>query len=165
MHEKKVMIVIIMVIVMVYQLLGEIKAAVKLLITTANGEKPYNCVMIISKSEISLECDKKIFQLFNEFETPKQSKIKLDTAEVEEIQIQIQNKKIYIITKESFTIQYRNIFNRASKTVGFSSLFPVTVENWALIFVVDNPVNIKAIGDELIKIIGERCEVRSEKEN
>ena len=108
-----------------------------------------------------IKCSKKIFQPFNEFDAPRQSKIKLNTAEVEEIQIQTQNKKIFIITKESFTIRYRNIFNRVSKYSGFVASFPGTVENLALIMVVDNPADIKALGEALIKVIGNRCEVRS----
>jgi hypothetical protein len=162
MQAKRKPIMILMVIIMVAgQLSGEIRASGKLLIPTAKGEKPYDAVITITQAEILIECQEKIFQPFNEFDAPKQSKIKLNTVKVEEIQIQIQDNKIFIITKDSFTIRYRNVFNRATKIIGIRSLFPVTVENWALIFVVDNPVDIKAIGEALIKIIGERCEVRS----
>jgi hypothetical protein len=59
MHEKKVMIVIIMVIVMVYQLLGEIKARGKLLIDSASGKKYYNAVITIKRAEVLIECEKK----------------------------------------------------------------------------------------------------------
>ncbi|UCH93988.1 MAG: hypothetical protein JSV88_27480 [Candidatus Aminicenantes bacterium] len=159
--KRKPIMIFMFIIMLLGQILGEIRAVGKLLIPGANGEKQYDTVITFTQAEIMIKCTKKIFQPFNEFDTPKQSKIKLNTAEVEEIQIQIQNNRIFIITKDSFTIRYRNVFNRASKVIGLEYLFPVTVEKWALIFVVDNPADIKAIGEELIKIIGKRCEVRS----
>jgi hypothetical protein len=160
-NKEKIIFIILVMIFMTGRLSGIIKVTGKLLIPTAKGEKKYDAVITVTQTGIMIKCSKKIFQRFNEFDAPKQSKIKINTAEVEEIQIQIQNNKIFIITKDSFTILHRNVFNRASKIIGIRSLFPVTVENWALIFVVDNPVDIKAIGEALIKIIGERCEVRS----
>ena len=160
-NKEKIIFIILVMIFMTGQLSGNIEVAGKLLIPTAKGEKKYDAVITVTQTGIMIKCSKKIFQRFNEFDAPKQSKIKLNTAEVEEIQIQNQNKKIFIITKDFFTIRYRNVFNRATKIIGIRSLFPVTVEKWALIFVVDNPVDIKALGEALIKIIGERCEVRS----
>jgi hypothetical protein len=74
---------------------AEIKAAGKLLIPTAAGEKPYKCIIFFTQREIRLECDKRIFQTFNLFDSPKQAKIKVNTAEVE--RIQIQKNMIFII--------------------------------------------------------------------
>jgi len=159
--EAKPIIIFVVIIILFGHLFGEITAPGKLIIPTAKGEKGYDAVITVTQTEIIIKCSKKIFQPFNEFDAPKQSKINLNTAEVEEIQIQTQNKKIFIITNDSFTIRYRNIFNRASKDIGLVALFPVTVENWALILVVDNPADIKALGEALIKVIGNRCEVRS----
>lgn len=160
MRARRKPILIVMVIILACQLLGEVKAAAgKLLIPTAGGEKPYNCVMVITLAGIEIECASKIFQPFNQFDTPKQAKIMMNTAEIEEIQIQNRKNKIYIITTDSFCIRHRNIFNRASKVIGFEYLFPVTVENWALILTLDNPADIGAVGEALIKVIGKRCEV------
>lgn len=159
--ETKPIIIFVVIIILFGQLFGEITAPGKLIIPTAKGEKKYNAIITVTQTGIMIKCSKKIFQPFNEFDVPKQAKLLINTAEVEEIQIQPQNKKIFIITKESFTIRYRNIFNRASKVIGLEALFPVTVENWALILVVDNPADIKALGEELIKVIGNRCEVTS----
>jgi hypothetical protein len=137
--------VIIMVIIMVAgQLLGEIRAAGKLLIPTAKGEKQYDAVITITRAEIMIECAKKIFQPFNEFDVPKQAKIKVSTAEVEEIQIQ--KNKIFIASKESFWKRYRNISHHyyKSKYAGFLSWENIQI--WVLIFVVDNPADIADIG-------------------
>jgi hypothetical protein len=119
----------------------------------------YDAVITITRAEILIECDKKIFQPFNEFDVPKKAKIKVSMVEVEEIQIQ--KNKIFIATKESFWKRYRNISHHyyKSKYAGFLSWENIQI--WVLIFVVDNPADIKAIGEELIKIIGERCEVVS----
>jgi hypothetical protein len=160
MRARRKPVLIAMVIILVAQLLGEVKTATgKLLIPTAAGEKPYNCVMVITPAEIGIECTMKIFQPFNQFGTPRQAKIKMNTAEIEEIQVQNRKNRIYIITTDSFCIRYRNVFNRAYKNIGFQSLFPITKENWALIFTLDNPSDIGAVGEELIKVIGERCEI------
>lgn len=160
-NKEKILFIILVMIFITGQLSGNVKVTGKLLIPTAKGEKKYRAVITFTRAEICIECYKKIFQPLNEFDTPKQAKIVINTAEVEEIQTQIQSNKIYIIPKDSYTIRYRNVFNRASKTIGVVSFIPITVENWALIFVVDNPVDIKTIGEALIKIIGERCEVIS----
>ena len=143
------------------QLLGEIKVAGQLLIPGAAGEKPYSCVIFVTKAAIVIECNKKIFQPFNQFDAPKQTKIIINMAEVEGIQFQSRKRKMYLITKDSFSILYRNVFNRVSKIIGFDSLYLICVENWALIFRVDNPGEIKVLGEELMKILGKRCDVRS----
>lgn len=155
-NNEKFFSIVMVIIFLTGHLLGNIKVAGKLLIPTAKGKKKYRAVITFTRAEICIECYKKIFQPLNEFDTPKQAKIVINTTEVEEIQTQIQSNKIYIIPKDSYTIRYRNVFNRASKTVGVVSFIPITVENWALIFVVDNPADIKTIGESLIKIIGAR---------
>ena len=160
--KGKMSVIVLVMVFMTGQLLGEINAAGKLLIPTAAGEKPYTCVILVTKAAIEIECNKNIFQPFNQFDAPKQAKIIINTAEVEEIQILNQKRKIYIVAKDSFTIRYRNVFNRISKIVGFELVIsPVTVENWALIFTGDNPDDIKALGEELTTILGKRCDVRS----
>lgn len=160
-NKEKIIFIVLVMIFLTGKLSGNIKVTGKLLIPTAKGERMYDSVITFTRVEICIECLKEIFQPFNEFDSPKHAKIVVNTAEIEEIQIQIQNKKIFIITKDSFTIRYRNIFNRASKIIGIQSLSPVSVENWALIFVVENSDDIKTTGEALIKIIGKQCEVRS----
>lgn len=160
-NNEKIYSIVLVIIFLTGHILGNIKVAGKLLIPTAKGEKKYRAVITFTRKEICIECYKKIFQPLNEFDTPKQAKIVINTAEVKEIQTQIQSNKIYIIPEDSYTIHYRNVFNRSYKTIGIMSLSPINVENWALIFVVDNPADIKAIGESLIKIIGARCEVVS----
>lgn len=159
MHKEKIILFVMVMIFVTGQLSGEIKAAGKLLIPTAKGEYQYDAVITITRAEIGIECALKIFQPFNQFDAPKKAKINVSTGEVEEVQVQIQENKIYIITTDSFCIRYRNIFNRASKVIGFECLFPITIENWALIFTLDNPADIGAVSEALIKVIGELCEV------
>ena len=129
---------IVMTIILASQLLGEIKADGKLLIPTATGEKPYKCVMVITQVEIRLECDKKIFKLFNHFDAPKQARLKVSKADLTNIVIQGNN--IYVETKDAFTILYRNVFNQSNKFLGYNLIFPKWKEVWVLIFNLDNPI-------------------------
>jgi hypothetical protein len=154
--EKTVFIVIAVVMILTGQLSGEIKAAGKLLIPTAKGERQYCAVITFTRAEINIECKEKIFQPLNEFDVPKQAKIVVNTAEVEEIQIQ--KTKIIIVTKDSFWKRYRNIFTQVYKSKYHGFLYWSVIKKWALIFVVDNPAAIGA-GEELIKVVGERCQV------
>jgi hypothetical protein len=151
--ERKPILIIMVIILLTGQLLGQIKAkaAGKLIITTANGEKPYDAVITMTRAEIMIECAKKIFQPFNEFDAPKQAKIKVCTAEVEEIQIQ--ENKIIIVTKDSFWKRYRNISTQVYKSKYHGFLYWSYIQKWALIFVVDNPADIGCIEDDLIKHI------------
>lgn len=146
------LLIVMMIILGVCQLLGEIKVKGKLLIPTATGEKPYKCVMVIKRTEIWIECALKIFQPFNQFDTPKQAKIIVSKAEVEKIYIH--KNKIYISTHESFYKRYRNILHHLyeHKFVSFSDGFDA-IEKWIIIFVVDNPADIGCIEEDLIKLI------------
>jgi hypothetical protein len=159
--KGKISIIVLLMILITGLLSGEIKATGKLLIPSACGEKPYNCIIVVKEALIEIECTKKIFQPFNQFDAPKQTKIVINTEEIKELQMLHQNRKIYLVTDDSFSIRYRNVFNRVSKIIAFDSLYPVNIENWALIFIVDNPEDIKTLGEELIKILGKRCDVRS----
>jgi hypothetical protein len=138
---------------------AEIKASGKLLIPTAAGEKPYTCVIVFTQDEIKLECDKRIFQAFNLFDTPKQAKIKVNTAEVEEIRIQ--QNKMFIITKESFWRQYRNISTQVYTWKYFGYWHFEQLQKWALIFIVDNP----AAFDNIVLIGGLVIDDRRQKSN
>lgn len=159
----KPILIIMVIILLVGHLLGEIKAiSGKLLIPTSAGEKPYNCVMVITQEGIEIECTMKIFQHFNQFDTPKQAKIKVNTAEVEEVQIY--ENKIYISTLEPFWMQYRNILQHLyqSKYVGFCE--HIYIDKWILLFAVDNPADMGAVGEALIKLIGGRCQILKDEE-
>ena len=131
-------VIIIMMIVGACQLLGEIKAAGRLLIPTATGEEPYKCVIVIKQTEILIECDRKIFQLFNHFDAPKRETLKLRMGDLTNIVIEKNN--IYVETKDTFTIRYRNVFNRLYKFLGYNLIFPKWEEVWVLIFTLDNPI-------------------------
>ena len=128
-----------------------------MLIPAAGGEKPYNGVIIITRTGIEIECALKIFQPFNQFEAPRQAKIRVNEEQVEEIHIS--KNKIYISTHEIFWKQYRNILQHLyhCRYIGVQEI--IYVEKWVLLFIVDNPADIGAIREELIKIIGERCHI------
>lgn len=161
MRVRRKPVLIIMIIILVGQLLGEVKAAAgKLLIPTAAGEKPYNCVMVITQTGIEIECALKIFKPFNQFDAPKQAKIKVNTAEVEEVQIYM--NKIYISTHEPFWRKYRNILQHLYHRKYAGCLEYRYIEKWVLLFALDNPADIGAVGEALITIIGERCQIVKE---
>ncbi|MGD2086066.1 MAG: hypothetical protein PVH61_07775 [Candidatus Aminicenantes bacterium] len=109
MRARQKPILIIMVIILVGQLLGEVKAAAgKLLIPTAEGkEKPYRGAITITRAEILIECQEKIFQLFNDSNAPKQAKIRIDTAEVE--RISLQGNGVIIFPKAPLCNRHRNL--------------------------------------------------------
>jgi hypothetical protein len=138
----RVKLLIVMTIILASQLLGEIKAGGKLLIPTATGEKPYKCVMVITRAEIRLECDKRIFQPFNQFDTPKQAKLKVNTAEI--YKIQINGNEILLIAKDPLYQRYRHLFHPIYRVVHFIPLEEEKKE--AIIFIMDNPADIYDIG-------------------
>lgn len=159
----KPILIIMVIILLVGHLLGEIKAtAGKLLIPTSAGEKPYNCVMIITKAGIEFKCTMKIFQPFNQFDTPRQAKIRVKAAEVEEVQIY--ENKIYISTLEPFWMQYRNILQHLYLRKYAGCLEYRYIEKWVLLFAVDNPDDMGAVGEALIKLIGGRCQILKDEE-
>jgi len=154
MHEKKAMIVVIMVIVMVYHLLGEIKARGKLSIASASGEKYYDVVITIKQAEIMIECEKKIFQPFNEFDAPKQAKIKVSTAEVYEIVFNKKKNEIYIIAEDSLYQRFKHLLLPVYRIIRW---FPYHEEkDEAFIIIINNPKDIGCIEEDLIKHINER---------
>jgi hypothetical protein len=154
----KPILIIMVIILLMGHLLGEIKVtAGKLLIPTSAGEKPYNCVMVITQEGIEFKCTMKIFQPFNQFDTPRQAKIKVNTAEVEEVQIYM--NKIYISTHEPFWRKYRNILQHLYLRKYAGCFEYRYIEKWILLFAVENPADMGAVGEALIKLTGGRCEI------
>lgn len=143
------------VLIMVSHILGITRVPGKIIIPTADGTKTYQCVIIIAQSVIMIDCDKKIFQPLNSFETPKKTWIKLNMADIELIQIQYKSNSIYFVMKTYFFMQYRNYFNRAYIIYNFFN----SKETWAMICDINKSADTVAIGKELKKIIGDRCEI------
>ncbi|UCH92933.1 MAG: hypothetical protein JSV88_21930 [Candidatus Aminicenantes bacterium] len=150
--------IIIMVFVMACQLSGEIKAAGKLLIPGAgSGEKSYKGVLTITRAVIRIECDKKIFQPFNQFDAPKQERLNIKASELLRIEINEKEKKIYLRVEDSFVSRYRNILNLESRHVGFSvSTGHLFKEFWAIIFAYENPLELSEIDKKVLNSINER---------
>jgi hypothetical protein len=92
------------------------------------------------------------FFLFNEFDAPKQSKIKVNTAEI--YKIQINEKKILLIAKDPLYQRYRHIFHPIYRVVRFIPLEEEKKE--AIIFIMDNPADIGCNEKDLIEVFPER---------
>lgn len=153
---KKSFIIIIVIILLTGQFLGEIKVTGKLLILTADGKKSYDAVITITQAEIMIECVKKIFQPFNVFEAPLQAKIKVSTAEIYQIQINKGKKEILLIAKDSLYQRYKHLFHPVWRFVQYMP--PEREEREALIFIMNTPVHIGCSEEELIKFINKRSE-------
>jgi hypothetical protein len=143
--------VIIMVIVLTGQVFGEIKSAAgELLVPTATGETRYRGAITITQSVIEIECQEKIFQLFNESNAPKQEAIIINISEVE--RISLQGNGVVIFPKTPLCNRYRNLLHRVIVGLILSS------KRMAFIFVIDMDI-FKKIGSndrELIDRINKR---------
>lgn len=144
---------IIMVIIMACQLPGEIKSAAGvLLIPTATGKTSFRGTITITPSVIEIECREKIFQRFNEFNTPKKEAIRINTSEV--TRISLQGNGVIILPKKSLCNRYRNLLHQV--TVGFI----LSTEEMAFIFVIDMDI-YKKIGSKDKEVV-DRINKRSD---
>jgi hypothetical protein len=158
------MAVIIMVSIIALLLLGKseadaaIKPSGRLLIPSADGgQKAYKAVLMIKRSLIRIECDKKIFQPFNEFDAPKQNRLDINTSELMSIKIDAKEKKIYIIVEISSVSRYRNILNLETRYLGYSCLSGHAYkEFWAIIFVYDK-LDMDYLDQEVLNLINNRA--------
>lgn len=131
--------------------MGQIKVMGKLLIPTAAGDKPYKCVLFITPAGIEIKCSIKIFQPFNLFDTPREAKIKVKTAEIEGLQYY--ENMIYISTHEPFWRKYRNILQHLYLRKYAGCFEYIYIEKWILVFKVDNPNDMGPKEKEFIKSI------------
>ena len=116
---------IVMIILLVGQLLGNIKITGKLLIpTTGGGEKSYKGVLTITRAKIRIECDQNIFQPFNEFNAPRKARLNIKASDLETIENNEDKKKIYLRVKKTFVSRYRNICTLKSEFVTRSLYHP-----------------------------------------
>jgi hypothetical protein len=150
---------IIMVFIMAGKLSGNIKVAGRLLIPAAGGvEKSYQGVLTITRAVIRIECYKKIFQPFNEFDAPKQTRLNINTSEVVRIEIDEREKKIYLRVENSFVQRYRNIINLESRFVGFSvDTGHLYKEFWAIIFAYEKPLDIGYLDEQVLNSINQQA--------
>jgi hypothetical protein len=153
--------IILVIIFMGEQLLGQmgqIKAVGKILIPTASGEKCYDAVINITQDKVEIECSKKIFQLFNEFDTPLYRKLKVNNEEISNISVSGSENEILIITKSNFYQRYKHLF---IPVVRLKSIIPYVSERRnAIIFTMDNPTDIGDKEKELFKFINKKIEGR-----
>lgn len=153
---------IFMVTIVVCQLLGEvkvaaeIKAAGKLLIPSAAGEKSYKGVLRITRAVIRIECDEKIFKPFN-LDEPGRKQLNIKASEIIKIEIDEKEKKIYLRVENSFVQRYRNIFNLVTWFSTYSIFSgDLYTEFWAIIFAYENPFNIGFLDREVLNSINSR---------
>jgi len=152
--------VVIMVIVMHCQLSGNIKITGKLLIpTTGGGEKSYKGVLTITRAKIRIECDQKIFQPFNKFDAPRQARLNIKASDLETIEIDEKEKRIYLRVENSFVSRYRNICTLKSEFVtrSFNYPFGLFKEFWALVFAYEKPLDISFLDKKVLESINGRA--------
>ena len=150
--------VVILIIIMSGKLSGNIKIDGTLLIPTAgDGQKSYKGVLTITRSLIRIECDKQIFQPFNQFESPKQKRLNINTSEVERIEIDEKEKKIYLRVESSFVSRYRNILNLEHRRLSFSvETGYIFREFWAIVFSYEKPLDIGFFDKKILNSINQR---------
>jgi hypothetical protein len=151
--KKTGIIVLVIILNMVSNLSGETGVMGDFLIPDAEGGKAYRCVIVITQQEIVFECNKRIFQPFNLFEAPKQTKIQLSMSLVTDIEIHNKSDMIYITTHDSFYIRYKNYFNAIYDGIWMPK------EGWALLCIIDKHSDTLVLGKELKRIIGARCRI------
>lgn len=152
---------VLIVIILVGQLLGGTKAAAaikitgRLLIPIAKGkQRSYHGVLTITRAKIRVECDKEIFQPLNEFTVPKQKRLDIDSSELLEMEIDKDEKKIYLKVKNSFVSMYRNILNLEARHIHFSFMTGhVYIEFWAIIFAYEKPLDMSDLDEIVINSI------------
>jgi hypothetical protein len=154
---RKLVIIILILILTVGLLLGlkQVKATGKILIPTAIGNRSYKATFTITKDKIEIECRKKIFRCFNDFESPMYRKLEFNTEDIEEITIDKNN--ILIFPCQSLYQRYRNIFHPIMKFLGFFSSSPYYTEMQGIIFTLDNVDHVKAEFDKFFKVINNQC--------
>jgi len=138
----------------------EVKAAGKFLIPTAGGVKEYEGVITFTKAGVEIECQKKIFQPFNEFDTPKQRKLSIAPADLKEIWFDKKNN-IGLFPSESFYNRYRNMFFRYARK--YSLMYEPYIE-YVLVFVLNDPGAIDNEDKKLILFLNKviRGEIKKE---
>lgn len=151
--QKKDCFIVLIMLFMVGYALGqtEVKIKGKFLIPKAvEGERGYIGAITFTRNGIEIECQEKIFQLFNEFDAPKHRKLEIKLGEFIDIEIMGETKKIIIHMpnmhilkdrKKSLYLRYRNMF--------FHFYVPITVSfdpgyhvDYGLEFMIDNPDDI-----------------------
>jgi hypothetical protein len=155
--KKKVMslVIFILSLTMALNILGVTKVRGKFMIPTAEGDKSYRCLFIITQLTVMIECEEKIFQPLNQFEIPKTAKMKFALAEVNKIEIQDKANTIYFIMENSFYKRFRNYFHQAYL---FHSVFETEIKvTPVLFFIIENNEEMNVMGKELRKLLGERC--------
>jgi len=132
----------------------EVKAAGNFLIPSAGGARQYKGVITFTQAGIEIECQEKIFQRFNEFDTPRQRKLTITPADLYEIWL-LKKKQIYLFPRWSFYYRYRNIFFHISRR--FDPFSNPHIEK-ALVFTPDNPGDIDDEGEKLIKFLNKEIQ-------
>jgi hypothetical protein len=112
----------------------------KLVIPGAADEKYYDATMTINTSYIEILCKKKIFQPFNNFESPRSRKLKIMISDTSEIYLR--KNRLYVLTDISFFKKYRHLFHRFFYTRRFFHLSPQDEEVYALVFQLSNPTDV-----------------------
>jgi hypothetical protein len=146
---KSIMIVLIM--LAAGQLAGQIKLQGRLRIPGAERNKTYEGVMTIRPTKILIQCRENIFQLLNEFNSPKSNKIAIDTGEL--YRIFSVRGEIILVPRDPYYFRFRNLLN----WIWYRYWAPFDPTEWmGIVFIMDNPGDVGLIGWDLIGLINER---------
>lgn len=151
---KRKCLIVLIILFFAGDVLGQVqtKAAGKLLIPSAGDSKEYKGVITFTLKGVEIECSEKIFQPFNEFNTPKKRKLIVTTAELYEIWV-LKNYVVHLFPRRSLFKQYRNLFSDVIRSI---SMAYWEVKEEALLFVLDDPAGIDGQGKKLIKFLNRR---------
>ena len=157
MRAGRKMVLIVIFIILVGQLLGNIKVTGRLLIPTAEGQKPYKAVMVITRAVVRIECDKKIFQPFN-LDAPRQQRLNINASDLVRIEIDERERKIYLRVKHFFIDRHRNIINQKVEFISITAYYGhLYKEFWAITFAYDKPLDIGYLDQKVIDSINHRA--------
>lgn len=117
----------------------EVKVSGNLIIPGAIEGHPYKfkTTVIITLDQITIECDKKIFQLFNRFFSPRSQTLSFATSELKEMKV---DKKDYliIIPQKDLHQKYRNLFHPIREVLSYIPWNHTEIEQPGLIIELDN---------------------------
>lgn len=110
-----------------------------IVIPTYPNNKQFPAVFTMNQNIIKITCKKRIFNLFNNFDTPLRNYLIIDASEIEVICWK--DKKIFLYPKYGLLLRYRNIFH--SIYFRKSMMYSDIEEEHALIFELKEPKKLE----------------------
>lgn len=123
---------------------------------TAGESIRYRAVMTITPEYLEIECDRKLFQRFNEPRSPKFEKLRIKRGDIDEIKVY--DDEISIKTDYAYTMKYRSFFHLHFY---YRSFFEGVVHlKLLLVFYMDNPAGVQArVSEPIEPVVSHACQV------